>query len=210
MKTLEPKPRIPLLILKSKCSLGLPLLPHQSSFLYLLGRLVVLEGSVDPHQGLRIRIIHLRHTLPLGRRRNRSESAFVRLPKLLRVCIWSFGQREFLTYVHLGFRLATHMYLHCNDMCKLALTMFELFIPTYNVSWPKLSPFGHPTQVDTSRSQVVRCYRNALTNDMREIYGLLATFVNLRADLWSCLATLFKSVRKFWFCKLILTCLARA
>ena len=30
-------------------------------------------------------------------------------------------------------------------------------------------PFGHPAQVDTSRSQVGCCYKNTLTNDMREI-----------------------------------------
>ena len=38
---------------------------------------------------------------------------------------------------------------------------------------------------------------------MREIYG----FCDLRADLRIRLATLRKSVRKFWFCKLALTCI---
>ena len=37
----------------------------------------------------------------------------------------------------------------------------------------KLLPFGHPAQVDTSWSQVIYCYKNTLTNDMREIYGFL-------------------------------------
>ena len=36
-----------------------------------------------------------------------------------------------------------------------------------------LLPFGHPAQVNTSWSQVIRCYKNALTNDMREMYGFL-------------------------------------
>ena len=35
------------------------------------------------------------------------------------------------------------------------------------------SVLGHPVQVDTSWSQVICCYKNALTNDMREIYGFL-------------------------------------
>ena len=39
---------------------------------------------------------------------------------------------------------------------------------------------------------------------MREIYA----FLRLAADLRICLATLRKSVRKFWFCKLALTCVA--
>ena len=34
-------------------------------------------------------------------------------------------------------------------------------------------PFGHPAQVDTSWSQVIYRYKNALTNYMREIYGFL-------------------------------------
>ena len=55
-------------------------------------------------------------------------------------------------------------------------------------------PFGHPAQVDTSWSQVICCYKNALTNDMREMYG----FWRLAADLRIRLATLRKSVRKFW------------
>ena len=33
--------------------------------------------------------------------------------------------------------------------------------------------FGHPAWVDTSWSQVICCYKNALTNDMCEIYGFL-------------------------------------
>ena len=55
-------------------------------------------------------------------------------------------------------------------------------------------PFSHPAQVNTSWSQVICCYKNALTNDVCEIYVFLR------------LATLRKSVRKFWFCKLALTC----
>ena len=34
-------------------------------------------------------------------------------------------------------------------------------------------PFGHPAQVDTSWSQVICCYKNVVTNDIREIYGFL-------------------------------------
>ena len=34
-------------------------------------------------------------------------------------------------------------------------------------------PFGHSARVDTSWSQVICCYKNASTNDMREIYGFL-------------------------------------
>ena len=45
----------------------------------------------------------------------------------------------------------------------------------------KFLPFGHPAQVDTSWSQVICCYKNALTNDMHEIYGFCdLRFVNLR------------------------------
>ena len=38
-------------------------------------------------------------------------------------------------------------------------------------------------------------------------FTIFATCVNLRADLRICLATLRKSVRKFWFCKLVATCI---
>ena len=34
-------------------------------------------------------------------------------------------------------------------------------------------PFGHPAQVDASWSQVICCYKNALTTDMRKIDGFL-------------------------------------
>ena len=60
----------------------------------------------------------------------------------------------------------------------------------------KSSPFGQPTQVDTNWSQV-----NFVWN-LRPY----ATCVNLRVDLRIRLATLRKSIPKFWFCKLTLTC----
>ena len=74
-------------------------------------------------------------------------------------------------------------------------------------------PFGHPTQVNTSWSQVICCYKNTLTNDMREIYGFLwlaSPLVNLFAthrksaqvlvlqtcvDLWVRLA---RALEVFW------------
>ena len=62
-------------------------------------------------------------------------------------------------------------------------------------------PFGHPTQVNTSWSQVICCYKNTLTNDMREIYG----FLWLARPLVNLFATHRKSAHKFWFCKLALT-----
>ena len=47
----------------------------------------------------------------------------------------------------------------------------------YVKPWPNelasFLPFGHPAQIDTSWSQIICPYKNELTNDMREIYGLL-------------------------------------
>ena len=59
-------------------------------------------------------------------------------------------------------------------------------------------PFGHPAQVNTSWLQVICYYKNALTNDMCEIYGFLW--------LANHLATLRESICKFQFCKLASTC----
>ena len=88
----------------------------------------------------------------------------------------------------------------------------------------KFLPFGHP--VHKSPSQVICCYKNALTNDMCESYGFLRLVSRLAnpsshpsqvcmqvlvlqtcVDLRVYLATLCKSVRKFWFCKLASTCI---
>ena len=62
----------------------------------------------------------------------------------------------------------------------------------------RFSPFGRPMQVpDTSWSQVI-C--------IRVKFVTFVTCLNFRADLRIRLATHRKSVRKFWFCKLVLTC----
>ena len=58
--------------------------------------------------------------------------------------------------------------------------------------------FGHPVQVDTSWSQVICCYKNALTNDMHEIYGFLQ-FASQLVNAFG--RTLRKSICKCWFCK---------
>ena len=57
------------------------------------------------------------------------------------------------------------------------------------------SAFGHPAQVDTSSSQVICCYTNDIP--LKRI---------VLCDLRVCLATLCKSVRKFRFSKLTLSC----
>ena len=76
--------------------------------------------------------------------------------------------------VELAFRLATHLRRlsstcdDCVDLCwlwsssNLDASRRKFFLP-----------FGHPAQVDTSWLQVICCYKNALTNDMCEIYYFL-------------------------------------
>ena len=82
---------------------------------------------------------------------------------------------KFWTCIELVFHLApTCVNLHrlastCDELCGLALTLVQLKF----ASRCKFLPFGHPAQVDTSWSQVICCYENALTDDMREIYGFL-------------------------------------
>ena len=62
----------------------------------------------------------------------------------------------------------------CVDLHRLAWTCVDFGRAQI---WTQVDasflPFGHPAQVDTSWSQVICCYKNALTNDMREIYGFL-------------------------------------
>ena len=78
----------------------------------------------------------------------------------------------------------------CIDLRRLAWTCVDFGRAQI---WTQVDasflPFGHPVQVDTSWLQVICCYKNALTSDMREIYSFLR--------LASRLATLRKSVRKF-------------
>ena len=69
------------------------------------------------------------------------------------------SRRKFWTCVQLAFRLTTH---------GLALNLVEL-----KFGRKFFLPFGHPAQVDTSWSQVICCYENALINDISEICGFL-------------------------------------
>ena len=76
----------------------------------------------------------------------------------------------------------------CVDLRRLAWTCVDFgWAQIWTQVDASVLPFGHPAQVDTSRSQVICCYKNALTNDMRDIYGFLRLasrlenpFVNLR------------------------------
>ena len=89
----------------------------------------------------------------------------------------------------------------CVDLRRLVTTCFDFGRPQiWTQVDAKFLPFGHPAQVDTSRSQVICCYNNALTKWM--ICMKFTAFCDLRIRL----ATLRKYVRKFWFCKLALTC----
>ena len=98
-----------------------------------------------------------------------SQIRFVRSrPIVLALCVkpWPNGlasRRKFWICVQLAFRLATHLASTCVDFGGAQI-------------WTQvdaLLPFGHPAQVDTSWSQEICCYKNALTNDIREIYGFL-------------------------------------
>ena len=84
------------------------------------------------------------------------------------------SRRKFWTCVQIAFRLTIHLRRlpsTCDDLRELALTLVELKFGRTQVD--ASLPFGHPAQVDTSWSQEICCYNNALTNDMREIYGFL-------------------------------------
>ena len=67
--------------------------------------------------------------------------------------------------VQLAFRLVTHL-------CRLALTLVELKFACKSTK--VFSPFGHPTQVDTSWSQVnCTCLKFTTFCDLRELVSRL-------------------------------------
>ena len=75
---------------------------------------------------------------------------------------------KFRTFVQLAFRLATHLR-------RLATSCVDF---GWAQIWTQVDasflPFGYPVQVDTSLLRVIcNCYKNALTNDMHEMYGFL-------------------------------------
>ena len=76
------------------------------------------------------------------------------------------------TNLQLAFNLLFVWPRSCADLWRLARTCIDFgraqIRTQVNTSF---SPFGHPTQVGTSWSQVICCYRNALTNEMRKIHA---------------------------------------
>ena len=94
------------------------------------------------------------------------------------------SQRKFSTCVQLAFRLATHLPWLVTTCDEFSRAQIRTQVDA------SFSAFRHPTQVDTSWSQV---------NCICVKFMTFATCVNLWADLWICLATHRKSARKLWF-----------
>ena len=70
-------------------------------------------------------------------------------------------------------------------------------------------PFGHPAQVDTCWSQVICCYKNALTDEMHEIYGFLR-LVSRLANLFGHPSQVRTQVLVWQTCIDLRVCLAKA
>ena len=99
-------------------------------------------------------------------------------------------------WTRLGFRLTTHGV----DLRRIASTLERAQIPT-QVKF--FRPFGRQTQVDTS-SRASNLFV-LLKRINQWCTWTLRGFCDLRADLWIRLTTIWKFVRKFWFCKIGLT-----
>ena len=118
---------------------------------------------------------------------------FKALDKHMRKSTQAFSSRS--TCVPFGHLLLTWLASTWVDLRRLAWTLIELkFVHKSTQVFPLLATQRKSAQVDHKSSV------NAW--NLRPF----ATCVNLRADLRIRLATLRKSVCKFWFCKLASTC----